>query len=127
MERLYNLEKGSVFPHKVSHDIDEIVTDAVEWARHSSFTSLLQVICPLSILKEILQSEVFEDESYIAINVHKDLSPPGSQPLTVNLSILLSRKRFGSMYFRDESGSFQLPPPPPPPPPPTGASGSALQ
>ncbi|GKE76480.1 hypothetical protein Tco_1542600, partial [Tanacetum coccineum] len=94
--RLYNLENLDI-PHKVSQAVDEIVTDA----------------------------RMFEDDSYKANNVYKDLyealqksleSPLGSPPPPAGTS--------GAPGTSGASGSSQLPPPPPPPS--TGTSRSTL-
>ncbi|GJW53428.1 hypothetical protein Tco_0097513 [Tanacetum coccineum] len=97
--RLYNLEKLDI-PHKVRQAIDEIVTDAVDWAMQAPLRARFRDL-PIVDMKEILQQRMFEDDFYKANNVHKDLyealqkSPPGSPPSQ-----------------------------PPHPPPPAGASGA---
>ncbi|GJR18919.1 hypothetical protein Tco_0967446 [Tanacetum coccineum] len=124
--RLYNLEKLDI-PHKVSQAVDEIVTDAVDWAMQVPLRSRFRDL-PTVDMKEILQQRMFEDDSYKANNVHKDLY----ESLQKSLELDYSNQ---SLADQDEvrasdapgtsgaSGSSQLPPPLPYPP--TGASGSA--
>ncbi|GJW83253.1 hypothetical protein Tco_0156398 [Tanacetum coccineum] len=69
--RLYNLENLDI-PHKVSQDVDEIVTDAVDWAMQAPLRARFRDL-PTVDMKEILQQRMFEDDSYKANNVHKDL------------------------------------------------------
>ncbi|GKF04823.1 hypothetical protein Tco_0035491, partial [Tanacetum coccineum] len=51
--RLYNLEKLDI-PHKVSQAVDEIVTDAVDWAMHAPLRARFRDL-PTVDMKEILQ------------------------------------------------------------------------
>ncbi|GJR71200.1 hypothetical protein Tco_0083565 [Tanacetum coccineum] len=69
--RLYNLENLDI-PHKVSQAVDEIVTDAVDWAMQAPLRARFRDL-PTVDMKEILQQRMFEDDSYKANNVHKDL------------------------------------------------------
>ncbi|GKF23272.1 hypothetical protein Tco_0075594 [Tanacetum coccineum] len=101
--RLYNLEKLDI-PHKVSQAVDEIVTDAVDWAMPASLRACFRDL-PTVDMKEILQPRMFEDDSYIANNEDACAS--------------------GAPGTSGASGSSQLPPPPPPPS--TGTSGSTPQ
>ncbi|GKE87777.1 hypothetical protein Tco_1565252, partial [Tanacetum coccineum] len=97
--QLYNLENLNI-PHKVSQAVDEIVTDAVDWAMQAPLQARFKDL-PTVDMKEILQQLMFEDNSYKAHEAHNDLyealqkTPSGSPPS-----------------------------PPPPPPPPAGASGA---
>ncbi|GJX43933.1 hypothetical protein Tco_0260609 [Tanacetum coccineum] len=97
--RLYNLENLNI-PHKVSQAVDEIVTDVVDWAMQAPLRARFRDL-PTVDMKEILQQQMFEDDSYKAHTINNDLyealqkTPPGSPPS-----------------------------PPPPPPPPTGVSGT---
>ncbi|GKE12930.1 hypothetical protein Tco_1416481 [Tanacetum coccineum] len=68
--RLYNLEKIDI-PHKVSQVVDEIVTDAVDWAMQAPLRARFKDL-PTVDMKEILQQRMFEDDSYKANNVYKD-------------------------------------------------------
>ncbi|GJZ66882.1 hypothetical protein Tco_0630122, partial [Tanacetum coccineum] len=102
--RLYNLENLNI-PQKVSKVVDEIVTDAVDWALqaplHARFRDL-----PEADMKEILLQRMWETGSYKTHEDHK------------NLYEALEK----SESPRTPSGS--PPPPPPPPPPSLGASGA---
>ncbi|GKB09928.1 hypothetical protein Tco_0843851, partial [Tanacetum coccineum] len=135
--QLYNLENLNI-PHKVSQAVDEIVTDAVDWAMQAPLRARFRDL-PTVDMKEILQQRMFEDNSYKAHEVHNDLkeahkkkrkkcaalrtpfgsppSPPPPPPPPAGAS--------GAPGISGTSGSSQLPPPPPPPS--TGASGSAQQ
>ncbi|GKB48337.1 hypothetical protein Tco_0899090 [Tanacetum coccineum] len=68
---LYNLEKLDI-PHKVSQAIDEIVTDAVDWAMQAPLRARFRDL-PTVDMKEILQQRMFEDDSYKTNNVHNGL------------------------------------------------------
>ncbi|GJR69089.1 hypothetical protein Tco_0015154 [Tanacetum coccineum] len=95
--RLYNLENLNI-PHKVSQAIDEIVTDAVDWAMQALLRARFRDL-PTVDIKEILQQRMFEDDSYKA-HENERAAP------------------------RTPSGSPHSPPPPPPPPASTsGAPG----
>ncbi|GKE61611.1 hypothetical protein Tco_1511978, partial [Tanacetum coccineum] len=129
--RLYNLENLDI-PHKVSQAIDEIVIDAVDWEMQAPLRARFRDP-PTVDMKEILQQRMFEDDSYKANNVHKDLyealqnsleSPPGSPPSQPPPPPPPAGAS-GTPGTSGASGSSQLLPPPPPPS--TGTSGSTLQ
>ncbi|GKE85816.1 hypothetical protein Tco_1559558 [Tanacetum coccineum] len=119
--RLYNLENLNI-PHKVSQAVDEIVTDAVDWAMQAPLRARFRDL-PTVDMKEILQQRMLEDDSYKAHTIHNDLyeglqksleTPPGSPPSPpppppppIGAS--------GALGTSGASGSSQLPPPPPPP------------
>ncbi|GJX57812.1 hypothetical protein Tco_0287709 [Tanacetum coccineum] len=69
--RLYNLENLNI-PHKVSQAVDEIITDAVDWAMQGPLRAHFRDL-PTVDMKEILQQRMFEDNSYKAQDVHNDL------------------------------------------------------
>ncbi|GJZ10780.1 retrovirus-related pol polyprotein from transposon TNT 1-94, partial [Tanacetum coccineum] len=69
--RLYNLENLNI-PHKVSQEVDEIVTDAVDWAMQAPLRARFKDL-PTVDMKEILQQWMFDDNSYKADDVHNDL------------------------------------------------------
>ncbi|GJX01428.1 hypothetical protein Tco_0185341 [Tanacetum coccineum] len=69
--RLYNLENLYI-PHKVSQAVDEIVTDAVDWAMQAPLRARFKDL-PTVDMKEILKQRMFEDNSYKAQDVHNDL------------------------------------------------------
>ncbi|GJS07393.1 hypothetical protein Tco_0364189 [Tanacetum coccineum] len=126
--RLYNLEKLDI-PHKVSQAIDEIVTDAVDWAMQAPLRSRFRDL-PTVDMKEILHQRMFEDDSYKANNVHKDLY----EALQKSLELDYCNQRLANqeearkkrLKRRDVPRSPPGSPPsqPPPPPPPAGASGA---
>nr|GEX71294.1 hypothetical protein [Tanacetum cinerariifolium] len=123
----------------VSKAVDEIVTDAVDWAMQAllraSFSYLLVVV-----MKEILQQRMFEDKSYEAHEdykklydaLKKSLDRDYSDQLLSDLEEACQKKRKRRDIPRTPFGS---PPPQPPPPPPlagassnpgtSGASGSS--
>ncbi|GKF25389.1 hypothetical protein Tco_0081283, partial [Tanacetum coccineum] len=130
--RLHNLENLNI-PHKVSQAVDEIVTDAVDWAMQAPLRARFRDL-PTVDIKEILQQQMFEDNSYKA---HEEearkkkrkkcaapRTPSGSPPFPPPPP----PPPAGASSAPGISGtlrSSQLPPPPPPPS--TGASGSAQQ
>ncbi|GJT38860.1 hypothetical protein Tco_0938725 [Tanacetum coccineum] len=130
--RLYNLEKLGI-PHKVSQVVDEIVTDAVDWAMQAPLRARFRDM-PTVDMKEILQQRMFEDDSYKANNEEarkkqrkrRDTprSPPGSPPSQPPLLPPLAGAS-GAPGTSGALGSSHLLPPPPPPS--TGTSGYTLQ
>ncbi|GKB53293.1 hypothetical protein Tco_0904046 [Tanacetum coccineum] len=129
--RLYNLENLNI-PHKVSQAVDEIVTDAVDWAMQAPLRVRFRDL-PTVDMKEIRQQRMFEDDSYKAHTVHNDMyealqksleTPPGSPPSQPPPPPPPAGAS-GAPGTSGASGSSQLPPPPPPPS--TGTSGSAQQ
>ncbi|GJZ14004.1 hypothetical protein Tco_0549234 [Tanacetum coccineum] len=91
LSSLQNLEKDLSFtdqffvekPHKdesgktnaetkVSQAVDEIVTNAVDWAMQDPLRARFRDL-PTVDMKEILQQRMFEDNSYKAHEVHNDL------------------------------------------------------
>nr|GEV77040.1 hypothetical protein [Tanacetum cinerariifolium] len=85
---------------------------------------------PVVDMKEILQQQMFEDNSYQAYDDHKNLfealqkslERDYSNKLLVDLDEARRKKRKKRDLPRTPSGS--LPPQPPPPPPPSGAYGA---
>ncbi|GJZ87451.1 hypothetical protein Tco_0659061 [Tanacetum coccineum] len=69
--RLYNLENLNI-PHKASQVVDEIVTDAVDWPMQAPLQARFKDL-PTVDMKEILQQQMFEDNSYKAHDTHNDL------------------------------------------------------
>ncbi|GJX17506.1 hypothetical protein Tco_0218338 [Tanacetum coccineum] len=87
--RLYKLENLNI-PHQVSKAVDEIVTDAVNWAIQASLRDRFRDL-PEANMKEILHHRMWESNSYPAHEDHKQLyealekhdspkTPPGSPP-----------------------------------------------
>ncbi|GKE24180.1 hypothetical protein Tco_1435692 [Tanacetum coccineum] len=130
--RLYKLENLNI-PHQVSKAVDEIVTDAVDWAMQALLQARFRDL-PTVDMKEIIQQRMFEDNTY---KTHEEEAckkkrmrrespgtPPGSPPIQpppppppAGVSGALGTSR--------ASGSSQFPPPPPPTS--TSTSGSAQQ
>ncbi|GJY61869.1 hypothetical protein Tco_0462526, partial [Tanacetum coccineum] len=122
--RLYNLENLNI-PHKVSQAVDEIVTDAVDWAHevHNDLYEALQKSLELDYLNQRLadqeEARKKKRKKRAAPRTHYG-SPPSPPPPLPPLA-----GASGALCISRTSGSSQLPPPPPPPF--TGASGSAQQ
>ncbi|GJY92790.1 retrovirus-related pol polyprotein from transposon TNT 1-94 [Tanacetum coccineum] len=113
----------------VSQAVDEIVTDAVDWAMQAPLRARFRDL-PTVDMKEILQQLMFEDNSYKAHEVHNDLYEALQKSLELDYSNqrladqeeARKKKRKKRAAPRTPSGS--LPSPPPPPPPLAGASGA---
>ncbi|GJU23731.1 hypothetical protein Tco_1157073 [Tanacetum coccineum] len=113
--RLYNLEKLDI-PHKVSQAVDEIVTDAVDWAMQAPLRARFRDL-PTVDMKEILQQRMFEETIITkVIMITKDLCEGPAEVLLAH---------FGAPGTSGALGSSQLLPPPPPPL--TGTSRSTPQ
>ncbi|GJS13241.1 integrase, catalytic region, zinc finger, CCHC-type containing protein [Tanacetum coccineum] len=97
--RLYRLENQDI-PNQVSKVVDEIVTDAVDWAMHAPLRERFRDL-PEADMKEILHNRMWESKSY---QTHEDHMTLQGSPKT-------------------PSGS--PPHPPPPSPPPAGPSGTS--
>ncbi|GJZ22281.1 retrovirus-related pol polyprotein from transposon TNT 1-94 [Tanacetum coccineum] len=69
--RLYKLENLNI-PHQVSKAVDEIVTDAVDWAMQAPLRARFRDL-PTVDIKEILQQWMFEDNTYKTHEVHNGL------------------------------------------------------
>ncbi|GJR99008.1 hypothetical protein Tco_0271182 [Tanacetum coccineum] len=105
MSRLYNLENLDI-PHKVSKAVDEIVTDAIDWAIQTPLRDRFRDL-PEADIKEILHHRMWESNSYQAHEDHK----------------MLTKKEEKETCFT-ETPLGSPPYQPPPPPPPTGSSGT---
>nr|GEV04443.1 hypothetical protein [Tanacetum cinerariifolium] len=120
--QLYKLENLNI-PHHVSKAVDEIVTDAVDWAMQALFRARFSDL-PTVDMKKILQQWMFEDKSYEAHEDHKKLTPsesPPPQPSPPPPSAGAS----GAPGTSGASESSQFPPPPLPSS--TGTSRSGQQ
>nr|GEX37694.1 hypothetical protein [Tanacetum cinerariifolium] len=124
--RLYILENLDI-PQQVSKAVDEIVTDAVDWAIESLLRNCFRDL-PKANIKEILHQRSWETNSYKTHEDHmilyealkksmnrdnsedllKDLVEPPPPPPLAGPS--------GTSGSPRASGSSQLPPPPPLPP-----------
>ncbi|GKD63928.1 retrovirus-related pol polyprotein from transposon TNT 1-94, partial [Tanacetum coccineum] len=69
--RLYKLENLNI-PHQVSKAVDEIVTDAVDWAMQAPLQARFRDL-PTVNIKEIPQQRMFEDNTYKTHEVHNHL------------------------------------------------------
>ncbi|GKB75734.1 retrovirus-related pol polyprotein from transposon TNT 1-94 [Tanacetum coccineum] len=69
--RLYKLENLDI-PHQVSKAVDEIVTDAVDWAIQAPLRDRFRDL-PEADMKEILHHRMWETNSYKAHEDHKKL------------------------------------------------------
>ncbi|GKE64331.1 hypothetical protein Tco_1518492 [Tanacetum coccineum] len=96
--KLYRLENQDI-PNQVSKAVDEIVTDAVDWAMHAPLKERFRDLLEAD-MKEILHNRMWESKSYQA---HED-----------HLTLKKKKKRQGSPKI--PSGSPPHPPPPLPPP-----------
>ncbi|GKE99708.1 hypothetical protein Tco_0023059, partial [Tanacetum coccineum] len=122
-------EQSTADPILVSQVVDEKVTDAVDWAMQAPLRSRFRDL-PTVDMKEILQQQMFEDNSYKAHEVHNDLYEALQKSLELNYSNqpladqeeARKKKRKKHAIPRTPSGS--PPSPPPPPLPPAGASGA---
>ncbi|GKE20802.1 hypothetical protein Tco_1432314 [Tanacetum coccineum] len=154
--RLYKLENLNI-PHQVRKVVDEIVTDAVDWAMQAPLRARFRDLTTVD-MKEILQQRMFEDNTYKTHEVHNDLYEALQKSVELDYSNQRladqeearkkKRKRRESPRTPPGSPPTQPPPPPPPagessspgtsgasgssqlpppPPPSTGISGSAQQ
>ncbi|GJR91299.1 hypothetical protein Tco_0215310 [Tanacetum coccineum] len=120
--RLYKLEILDI-PHQVSKVVDEIVTDAVDWAVQAPLRDRFRDL-PEVDMKEILHHRMWETKSYEAHEDHTKLkkkrrhespkTPPGSPPHQPPPPPPPAGPS-GTSGASGASGSSQLPPPPPPP------------
>ncbi|GJX98529.1 hypothetical protein Tco_0355548 [Tanacetum coccineum] len=123
--RLYKLENLNI-PHQVSKAVDEIVTDAVDWAMQALLRARFMDL-PTVDMKEILQQRMFEDNTYKTHEVHNDLYEALQK--TVELDYLnqhLADQEEAHKKKRKRRESPRTPPgsPPTQPPPLAGASGA---
>ncbi|GKB88455.1 hypothetical protein Tco_0960727 [Tanacetum coccineum] len=123
---LYNLENLDI-PHKVSKAVDEIVTDAVDWAIQAPLRDRFRDL-PEADMKEILHHRMWESNSYQAHEDHKMLYEALEKSMardhTDQLLTDLAEARRKKKKRRDSPKTPPGSPPhqPPPPPPPAAAS-----
>ncbi|GKC62305.1 hypothetical protein Tco_1094903, partial [Tanacetum coccineum] len=119
--RLYKLENLNI-PHQVSKAVEEIITDAVDWAIQAPLRDCFRDL-PEADLKEILYHRMWESNSYQAHEDHKQLyealekhdspkTPPGSPPHQPPPPLAGPSGTSGTF---GASRSSQFPPSPPPP------------
>nr|GEY99168.1 hypothetical protein [Tanacetum cinerariifolium] len=110
----------------VSKAVDEIITDAVDWAMQAPLQTRFSDL-PAVDMKEILQQWIFEDKSYedhkkLYDALEKSLERDYSDQLLSDLEEARQKKRKRRDVPRTP---FESPPPQPPPLPPlAGASGA---
>ncbi|GJY55707.1 retrovirus-related pol polyprotein from transposon TNT 1-94 [Tanacetum coccineum] len=105
-----------------SQAVDEIVTDAVDWAMQAPFQARFRDL-PTVDMKEILQQWMFEDNSYYAHDVHNDLY----EALQKSLELDYTNQRLADQEEASKNRQKRRDLPPPPPPLSTGTSRAAQQ
>ncbi|GJZ87504.1 hypothetical protein Tco_0659114 [Tanacetum coccineum] len=121
--RLYKLENLNI-PHQVSKVVDEIVTDAVDWAMQAPLRARFKDL-PIVDMKEILQQRMFDDNTYKTHEVHNDLYEALQKSVELDYSNQrLANQEEARKKKRKRRESPRTPPgsPPTQPPPPAGAS-----
>ncbi|GJV72157.1 hypothetical protein Tco_1492152 [Tanacetum coccineum] len=126
--RLYRLENQDI-PNQVSKAVDEIVTDAVDWAMHAPLRERFRDL-PEADMKEILHNRMWESKSYQTHEDHmtlyealeKSMARDNRDQLLSDLAEARKKKKKRHGSPKTPSGS---PPHPPPPPPPAGPSGTS--
>nr|GEW86797.1 hypothetical protein [Tanacetum cinerariifolium] len=129
--RLYTLEQLDI-PQQVSKAVNEVVTDAVDWAMQvplrNRFRDLLE-----ADMKEILYQRMWETESYKSYEDHmqlfealeKSMNRNHSKELAQDLAEARKKKKKSRESPKTPPGSPPHQPPPPlPPAGPSGASGA---
>ncbi|GJW00914.1 hypothetical protein Tco_1556165 [Tanacetum coccineum] len=120
--RLYKLENLDI-PHQVSKAVDEIVTDAVDWAIQTPLRDRFRDL-PEADMKEILYHRMWETKSYEAHEDHKNLyealeksmDRDHSDQLLTDLAKARRKKKRRHESPKTPPGSLPHQPPPPPPP-----------
>nr|GEY35525.1 hypothetical protein [Tanacetum cinerariifolium] len=107
---LYKLENLNI-PHQVSKAVDEIITNAVDWAMQAPLRARFSDL-PAVDMKEILQQRIFEDKSYedhkkLYDALEKSLERDYSDQLLSDLEEARQKKR--KRRTSGASGSSQLP------------------
>nr|GEW13944.1 hypothetical protein [Tanacetum cinerariifolium] len=129
--RLYTLEKLDI-PHQVSKVVDEVVTDAIDWAMQAPLRNRFRDF-PEADMKEILHQRMWEIDSYKSDEDHKQLyealeksmNRDNSEELAKDLAEARKKKKKSVKSPKTPPGSPpHQPPPPPPPAGPSRASGS---
>nr|GEV44781.1 ribonuclease H-like domain-containing protein [Tanacetum cinerariifolium] len=114
---------------EVSKSVNEIVTDAVDWAMQAPLRARFSDLSAID-MKEILQQRMFEDKSYKAHEDHKKLFDAPKKSLEYDYSDKLlsdlgeARQKKRKRRDVPRTPSRSPPPQPPPPPPPAGTSGA---
>ncbi|GJU90565.1 hypothetical protein Tco_1302988 [Tanacetum coccineum] len=122
--RLYKLENQDI-PNQVSKAVDEIVTDAVDWAMQAPLRERFRDL-PEADMKEILHNRMWESKSYqthedymmLYEALEKSMARDNSDQLLSDLAEARKKKKKRQGSPKTPLGS------PPHPPPPTGPSGT---
>nr|GEV65507.1 hypothetical protein [Tanacetum cinerariifolium] len=129
--RLYKLENLNI-PQQVSKVVNEIVTDAVDWAIQAPLWNRFRDL-PEIDMKEILHQRMWETNSYKAHEDHmmlyealdKSMNRDHTDELLTDLAEARRKKKKRHDSPKTPPGSLpHLLPPPPPPAGPSGTSGS---
>ncbi|GKC35935.1 hypothetical protein Tco_1048319 [Tanacetum coccineum] len=126
--RLYKLENLDI-PHQASKAVDEIVTDAINWALQAPLRDRFRDL-PEADMKEILHHHMWESNSYQAHKDHKKLYEALEKLIerdhTDQLLTDLTEARKKKKKRQDSPKTPPGSPPyqPPPPLPPAGLSGA---
>ncbi|GJZ76387.1 hypothetical protein Tco_0641059 [Tanacetum coccineum] len=126
--RLYKLENLDI-PHQVSKAVDEIVTDAVDWAIQAPLRDRFSDL-PEADMKEILHHRMWETNSYKAHEDHKKLYEALEKSMDRDHSDQLltdlaeARRKKKKRHDSPKTPPGSPPHQPPPPPPPAGPSGT---
>nr|GEX83405.1 hypothetical protein [Tanacetum cinerariifolium] len=129
--RLYTLENLDI-PQQVRKAVDEIVTDAVDWAIQASLRNRFRDL-PEANMKEILHQRMWETNSYKTHEDHmmlykaleKSMNRDHTEELLKDLAEARKKKKKRRDSPKTPPGSpLYQPPPPPPPAGPSGTSGS---
>nr|GEU84113.1 hypothetical protein [Tanacetum cinerariifolium] len=129
--RLYTLENLDI-PQQMSKAIDEIVTDAIDWAIQAPLRNRFRDL-PEADMKEIHHQRIWETNSYKTHKDHmmlyealeKSIYCDHSEELLKDLAEARKKKKKRRDSPKTPPGSPpHQPPPPPPPAGPSGALGS---
>ncbi|GJU93110.1 hypothetical protein Tco_1317866, partial [Tanacetum coccineum] len=127
--RLYKLENLNI-PHQVSKAVDEIITDAVDWAIQAPLRDRFRDL-PEADMKEILHHRMWESNSYQAHEDHKQLYEALEKSMARDHTDQLltdlaeARKKKKKRHDSPKTPPGSPPHQPPPPPPPAGPSGTS--
>ncbi|GJY73442.1 hypothetical protein Tco_0477873, partial [Tanacetum coccineum] len=124
--RLYRLENQDI-PNQVSKAVDEIVTDAVDWAMQAPLRERFRDL-PEADMTEFLHNQMWESKSYQTHEDHmtlygaleKSMARDNSDQLLSDLA--KSRKKKKKRQGSPKTPLGSPPHPPPPPLPPAGPS-----
>ncbi|GKA75160.1 hypothetical protein Tco_0781538, partial [Tanacetum coccineum] len=129
--RLYKLENQGI-PNQVCKTMDEIVTDAVDWAIQAPLRERFRDL-PEAAMKEILHNRMWESKSYQTYEDHmmlyealeKSMARDNRDQLLSDLAEVRKKKKKRQGTPKTPPGSSQSLPPPPPPPPSNNKGGQS--